>query len=262
MSDFITSWYYASRGIILNYILYAGVAYLVLYVAFKNQFMQKKIQKRFPQWSIIKFEIFHSCLTAMIFGAVAIITLKYLHPYTNIFTDKNEYGLVYYYLTLPLMFVIHDAYFYWTHRLMHIPVIYKYIHKTHHVSINPTPFSSYSFHPVEAVVESGIILVIAFTLPVSPSALLFFLFCQFLYNVYGHSGYEIMPKKIHKTWLGKWVNTSFAHNMHHRHFSKNYGLYFLFWDRVMGTLHDKYDERFAVARKKSTPDLKAYSVDN
>lgn len=251
MNEFLRNWYFFSRVVILNYVLYAGGAYVFFYIVFKNQFIQKKIQKRFPQWNIIKYEIFHSFITALIFGAVAIIVLKYLHPYTNIFTDRNEYGMVYYYLTLPLMFIIHDAYFYWTHRLMHLPILYKYVHHTHHQSINPTPFSSYSFHPLESVVEAGIIPVIAFTLPVSPSALLFFLFCQFIYNVYGHSGYEFYPRGLNKTKLGRWLNTSFAHNMHHRHFNKNFGLYFLFWDRVMGTLHEKYDERFDLPERNN-----------
>lgn len=251
MQDFFNPWYYASKTVIINYLIYAGGLFLFFYILFKNQFIQLKIQRRFPKWSVIRFEIFNSFMTAVIFGAVTIITLKYLQPYTQIFTDRNEYGIVYYYLTIPIMFVIHDTYFYWTHRMMHIPILYKYFHKTHHVSINPTPFTSYSFHPVEALVEAGIIPVIAFILPVSPSALIFFLFCQFIYNIYGHSGYEIIPPKINKTILGKWLNTSFAHNMHHRHFNKNYGLYFLFWDRLMGTLHHKYDERFERAVSNS-----------
>ncbi|MEZ4803661.1 MAG: sterol desaturase family protein [Gelidibacter sp.] len=249
MPDFFISWFYTSFAVIKTYFLYAGGLYLLFYVVFKNGFMQRKIQKRFPQWAIIKHEIFNSCCTAVIFGGVTIVTLKYLYPYTNMFTDRDEYGMAYYYLSLPLMFIIHDAYFYWTHRLMHIPLLYKWIHKTHHISINPNPFSSYSFHPAEAFVEAGIILVIVFTLPVSPSALLFFLFWQFIYNLYGHSGYEMYPSWLHKTFVGKWINTSFSHNMHHRVAHKNFGLYFLFWDRLMGTLHHKYEERFELAQK-------------
>jgi sterol desaturase/sphingolipid hydroxylase (fatty acid hydroxylase superfamily) len=32
--------------------------------------------------------------------------------------------------------------------------------------------------------------------------------------------------------------------MHHQYFKGNYGLYFLFWDRIMGTLREDYDARF------------------
>gem|GEM_PF-1450548 len=32
--------------------------------------------------------------------------------------------------------------------------------------------------------------------------------------------------------------------MHHKYFKGNYGLYFLFWDRMMGTLREDYDGVF------------------
>ncbi len=40
------------------------------------------------------------------------------------------------------------------------------------------------------------------------------------------------------------VNTSVNHNQHHQFFKGNYGLYFTFWDRVMGTLRTDYDKYF------------------
>ncbi|NBW42885.1 MAG: hypothetical protein EBR29_03555, partial [Sphingobacteriia bacterium] len=39
-----------------------------------------------------------------------------------------------------------------------------------------------------------------------------------------------------KSKWGSWVNTSRHHNLHHARFQGNYGLYFLIWDRWMGTL--------------------------
>ena len=59
-----------------------------------------------------------------------------------------------------------------------------------------------------------------------------------------HLGFEIYPKGFHKHWLGKWINTSVAHNLHHKKFDGNYGLYLLFWDRIMGTLRKDYDDTF------------------
>jgi sterol desaturase/sphingolipid hydroxylase (fatty acid hydroxylase superfamily) len=65
-----------------------------------------------------------------------------------------------------------------------------------------------------------------------------------LYNVYGHLGFEIYPKGLNKHWLGRWINTSVNHNMHHQFFKGNYGLYFTFWDKVMNTLNKDYDDHF------------------
>jgi sterol desaturase/sphingolipid hydroxylase (fatty acid hydroxylase superfamily) len=94
--------------------------------------------------------------------------------------------------------------------------------------------------------ESAILPLIAFTLPVQRETFILFFLVQFIYNVYGHLGYELYPKGFNRTWIGKWVNTSVAHNMHHKFFNGNYGLYFLFWDRWMGTLDDRYDAFFNV----------------
>jgi len=47
-----------------------------------------------------------------------------------------------------------------------------------------------------------------------------------------------------QTKIGKWINTSICHNQHHQYFKGNYGLYFLFWDRLMGTLREDYDSQY------------------
>jgi sterol desaturase/sphingolipid hydroxylase (fatty acid hydroxylase superfamily) len=33
------------------------------------------------------------------------------------------------------------------------------------------------------------------------------------------------------------------HNLHHERFNGNYGLYFTFWDRLMGTLRKDNDDK-------------------
>jgi sterol desaturase/sphingolipid hydroxylase (fatty acid hydroxylase superfamily) len=60
-------------------------------------------------------------------------------------------------------------------------------------------------------------------------------------NVMGHLGYEFYPRWLTQSFAGKWLNTSTNHNMHHRYFEGNYGLYFRWWDVWMGTTHAKYD---------------------
>ncbi len=78
-----------------------------------------------------------------------------------------------------------------------------------------------------------------------------------LYNVYGHLGWELYPKGFSKHWIGKWVNTSVNHNQHHQYFTGNYGLYFLFWDRMLKTIRPDYEKRFeeitSLKKKKAQP---------
>ena len=55
----------------------------------------------------------------------------------------------------------------------------------------------------------------------------------------GHLGYETFPKSLIKHPIGKWQNNATNHNLHHQLSKYNYGLYFTFWDRLMGTYQAK-----------------------
>jgi sterol desaturase/sphingolipid hydroxylase (fatty acid hydroxylase superfamily) len=237
-------WALVSRYILLRYFLIAGGTFIFLYFILYRFGFLKKLQTKLPPWRSVLLEIWNSSLTIILFSLAATSVLFLFQERTLIYQDKNEYGLLYYYLSFPIMFLMHDTYFYWVHRLMHNPSIFRYVHKVHHRSTNPTPFASYSFHVLEGVLEAAILPLIAFTLPVHREALILFLLLQFIYNVYGHTGFEIYPRWLLRTWVGKWINTSVAHNMHHKYFNGNYGLYFLFWDRWMGTLDSRYEEAF------------------
>lgn len=244
MEFFIAAWLKASKYILFRYFLIAGLFYLMFYVVLRKKQLFSKLQSKFPSQVAMWKEIFNSAITIVIFSGMAALVFGVFPTESNMYFEFSERSATYYLLSFPLMFIIHDTYFYWIHRFMHIPFFFKHIHLVHHRSTNPTPWTSYSFHVVEAILEAGILPLIAFTLPVHRSALILFFLLQFIYNVYGHLGYELYPKGFHKTWIGKWINTSTAHNMHHKYFNGNYGLYFLFWDRIMGTLDDRYDVFF------------------
>ncbi len=250
MNEFFHVWLGIFQNIIFRYAFISGSAYLIFYVILKNKFLARKIQKKFPGWDKMRMDVLFSLQTIIIFAIIATIVLWRLAEYTNMYANISDMGIPYYILTFPLMFLIHDTYFYWMHRFMHLPYIFKRVHLVHHKSTNPTPWTSYSFHFMESALEAAIIPIIAFTLPVHKSALILFLLLQFIYNVYGHLGFELYPKGFNKHFIGRWINTSVAHNMHHKHFTGNYGLYFLFWDRLMGTLRPDYDDAFEYTTDK------------
>ncbi len=244
MEQFIEIWSNSVTHTVTRYFSIAGAAFILFYFIVKRPMMFRKIQKKIPNWSEYGRDIINSLITITIFGTVAFFVFGYFREYTNFYYDINEYSTGYLVFTVVWMFFLHDTYFYWMHRVMHHPKLFKWVHLTHHKATNPTPWTSYAFHPLEGFLEAMIVPLIAFTLPVYRPAMVTFLLFQFVYNVYGHLGFELYPKGFHKTWIGRWVNTSVAHNLHHKKFDGNYGLYFLFWDRMMGTLRSEYDETF------------------
>jgi sterol desaturase/sphingolipid hydroxylase (fatty acid hydroxylase superfamily) len=208
--------------------------------------LHNKIQARFPHQKDIFREIFYSCLSMIIFISigVSVFQLKKLYGLTLIYNDINQYGVWYIGVSILLMLFIHDTYFYWTHRLMHHKKIFKYVHRIHHLSHNPTPFTAFAFHPIEAVIEALIFPILVFILPVHFWAIFGFITLSLFMNVLGHLGFEIYPAHFLKTWFGALNNTSTHHNIHHQVSNVNYGLYFNFWDSVMGTNHVDYKRTF------------------
>jgi sterol desaturase/sphingolipid hydroxylase (fatty acid hydroxylase superfamily) len=134
------------------------------------------------------------------------------------------------------MIFLHDTYFYWTHRLLHTSFFYTKIHFEHHLSSNPTPWTSISFHPAEAVIQALAIPLIVIICPVHPLALIIFLFYCAYTNIKGHSGFQFFPYKNRFEKWSWWNNSYTQHNEHHKYAQYNYGLYFTFWDIWMKTL--------------------------
>ena len=229
-----------------KYYLIAGIAFLIFYVLLRKRITWKKIQPKFPAMKDYRREIIFSTISIVIFAMPPMILLEndYLRPHTTFYKDISRYGWLYFWGVFPLLLLIHDTYFYWMHRLIHHPRLFKLVHLVHHRSVNPSPWAAYAFHPMEAVLESLIFVIFLFTIPITTWHLLIFFVISLLYNVYGHLGYELYPAGFNKHWAGKWLNTSISHNLHHHYFKGNYGLYFLFWDRMMGTLRKDTGEAY------------------
>lgn len=236
----------------LRYLFVAGPAFLIFYVLFRRKFAFLKIQPVFPKSRDYYREVIHSFLTFIIFALIGVVLIHpAVKPYTQFYSHIPDYGWGYFGLSIVLALLIHDTYFYWTHRLMHHPRLFRLFHLTHHRSVNPSPWAAFAFNPLEALVEGSIIFVIAFLIPIHAYAMLAFLIFMTVYNVYGHLGYEIFPNWLVQSRLGQWLNTSTNHNQHHKYFKGNYGLYLRFWDELLHTTHPDYNRQLTELVNKS-----------
>ena len=228
------------------YLLLAGLAWLIFYVLRPSRMARRKIVPKIPsRWQMGR-ELLYSLRSLLAFGVMgAIVAFAGYSGYTRFYMRVERYGWTWFFASIVLAIFIHDAYFYWTHRLMHHRRLFRAFHHVHHLSNNPSPWAAYSFSTLEAFVQAGIAPLVAFTLPIHPTAFLAFMIWQISFNVLGHCGYEIFPRGFLDTRLGKFLNTPTHHAMHHESFRANYGLYFNFWDRLLGTNHPHYAERFA-----------------
>jgi Delta7-sterol 5-desaturase len=233
--------------IALRYFITIGIVFWLFYHLLRDKVYSLKIQKIFPKPKDYYREIGYSSLTLLIFSGYAFLVFQTpLRQYTKVYKEISDYGLPYFFVSVALVIFIHDAYFYWMHRLMHHPKIFKWVHLIHHKSVNPSPWAAYAFHPFEALLEGSIILIVVFIIPIHVYAAGLFMFFMLTFNIYGHLGYEIFSKKFTNSRFGKWINTSTSHNMHHKYFNDNYGLYFKFWDVVMKTTNTKQEQKNSI----------------
>lgn len=123
--------------------------------------------------------------------------------------------------------------FYWIHRWIHWPPLYKTVHALHHRNTNVGPWSGLSMHPVEHLIFFSSILI-HWLLAAHPIHILFHMQHQALTAATSHTGFEgMLVKDQNRLALG-----TFHHQMHHRYFECNYGNLEVPWDKWFGSFHD------------------------
>lgn len=202
----------------------------------RHQVLQHKSQESQVQSAQLRRELTYSFITLIIFTLSGYgVYLLYIESYTVVYLLTTRADLIYIPVSIVLMMLFHDTYFYWTHRLLHLPGWYQKIHTVHHLSTNPSPFTSLAFHPVEAIIQAGVLPLMVMIVPAHPVAILCFLVYMVVKNVRGHAGYEFTSRSYRDTGWRKLKGYPIHHNIHHLKGRDNYGLYFTMWDRLMGT---------------------------
>jgi len=228
-----------------RYFLIAGIFYYLFYKHKIDKWKNLKIQKITPSGKQIKSRIVYSLITMFIFALVAIlIVIMNRNGVTYMYREINTYGETYFIFSTLFLIVIHDVYFFITHKLMHHRKIYPIVHRIHHLSSNPSPWAAFSFHPIEAFVQIAWIPVVIMFVPVHYFSILIWSIFMMIFNVIGHLGYEIFPKRFLDSNFGKIFYTSTFHNMHHVKNNCNYGLYFIIWDKLLNTIHPNYRQTY------------------
>lgn len=238
VSDITLSYLMLTAIIWARYFIIAGLFYFLLWKRPEEKVRARRLAERRPDAKTMAHEIKMSLVSSAIYAAPGAIVLEgFKHGGTAIYSGPitSIAGWLYLPLSIVSYLLIHDAYFYWTHRLMHHPKLFKAMHLTHHRSRQPTPWAAFSFHPWEAIASAWLLPAVAFFLPIHAGAVLFLLVLMTYCSVANHAGWEIIPE----TWLrgvaGSHLISASHHNVHHTNYEANYGLYFRFWDHMMKT---------------------------
>ena len=121
-------------------------------------------------------------------------------------------------LVTLLVPAIHEVHFFFIHRLIHTPWLYKRVHSVHHNSINPSPWSSLSMHPVEGALYFAEVFWHVL-IPSNPVVMMFQLNSTGFGAINGHIGFD----KLEITDEAALDSHAYAHYLHHKYFEVNYG---------------------------------------
>ncbi|TWI80075.1 sterol desaturase/sphingolipid hydroxylase (fatty acid hydroxylase superfamily) [Roseibium hamelinense] len=206
-------------------------------IAINNRFPERRIQKHRDGMKRVREEILAS-LRALATSSVLLSAGFFAQLQGWVLFQPLALS----WWSFPLMFVVclvlFDAWFYWGHRILHLPALYKW-HVPHHRSIAPTVWSNDSSTTIDTLIEHGFYLVVWFVLPVPALSVFALRLFDQISGMVGHSGFEYFASKSSR-WPSPMICTTF-HDLHHSQFHYNYGNFFSFWDRVCGTVHPKYD---------------------
>jgi sterol desaturase/sphingolipid hydroxylase (fatty acid hydroxylase superfamily) len=233
---------------------YAGISLifsLLIKGMFKAKFASREVQTRPRRLKQTYIEIGWSLITSLFFAfAGTLMVILWQKGYTKVYLDWNTYSGIWFVISILLLLFLHETYYYWLHRWMHHPKIYRYVHKVHHDSITTSAWTSFSFHPYESVLQAIFIPVMTFIIPLHYVAIGIVLVIMTTTSVINHLNTELYPQDFNRNWFGRWWIGATHHSLHHSQFRYNYGLYFTFWDRWMNTESPDFIKLFD---KKTSP---------
>ncbi|MDA0368180.1 MAG: sterol desaturase family protein [Proteobacteria bacterium] len=241
-------------GDFLRYALVAAATF-VLIVVWWGLRRHRKTQTGRATPTDIRREITYSLLTVVIFSLNGLLLhLGNEAGVFEVYLDVSRHGWPFLVFSGIVIVVVHDTYFYWLHRLLHQPLIFRLAHRVHHRSHAPTPWAAYAFHPIEAAFQAAFLPLFALLMPLHLGVVLFFVWHMMIRNAVGHSGYEVFPQGWTGRPIASWITAVTHHDLHHEKASGNFGLYFTWWDRLFDTERPDYETRFDHATNAPSPE--------
>lgn len=234
-SGFLLAFLVICFFIVFRYFLLVGAAYFIYWRKIPFSLPGKVLHdKELPKKQIAN-EIRYSLISSLIFALSGLILgILWQEGLTQIYTKFNEFSLWYLALSFVVLTIIHEVYFYFTHVWMHKPGLYQKIHAVHHASVKTSPWASFSFHPYEAIVHAVFLPLMAVVIPLHPVIIIVYLTFMTLTAISNHLGVEIIGYK----WMRDLFISGEHHSLHHKRMKINFGLYYTFMDKIMGTEFD------------------------
>jgi sterol desaturase/sphingolipid hydroxylase (fatty acid hydroxylase superfamily) len=234
-------WFAFISIILVRYFSIAGGTHFLVHSLFKELLVKQGISIADPVWSAIYQDIKLSVSSTAIFASgAAFVMFVFDRGGTSLYVDLDRYGFWYLGFSFGLVLFIQDTYFYFLHRLFHHPLLFPWLHHGHHRSRQTTVWTSFAFDPAEAISQTLLLMTIVWIIPLHFITIIAIIMTMTVWSVLNHIGFSLFPTTGYFSWCRQWAIGPLHHSVHHRKYTKHYGLYFTFWDKMLGTNDPNY----------------------
>lgn len=227
MQQLAAVWLAATLSFVFLYFGFAATALLLTNRVLPRLGIGAPVDTRPLRDGQIAREIRRSLISIAIFGCYGLIAFAALQAgIVHLRLDASAFTIA---LEAIALFAWNEVHFYVIHRLLHTRKLYRHVHRIHHESVIPTPFSTYSFHWIEAVLLGSVMILAMLVHDFSPWSLISLPVSSLFFNTIGHSNYNVFASKPNA------YSASLEHSLHHKRVSGNYGFYLPFLDQIART---------------------------
>jgi sterol desaturase/sphingolipid hydroxylase (fatty acid hydroxylase superfamily) len=227
-----------------NIIVFYGLNLILFIFYYYNLFPEKRINKGdLPPQSLINDCVRHNLISHFLIQPVAAYFMYPVFSYFGCIIRAPLPPISIFLRDILICIAVNDTLFYWAHRTLHHPAIYKYIHKKHHLFNYSIGIAATYAHPIEDLF-ANLIPTLLGSLLIGSHFIVFLIWIilRLMETIDAHSGYSFSFSPFGLLPFQGGVE---RHDFHH---SKNvgcYGSFTIFWDSVLGT-----DQAFLEFQKK------------
>lgn len=219
-----------------RYLMVSATLYALLWLKPERRTRAIRLSKRAPTAKQVRSEIVLSLTSSVIYAAPAALAMvAWQQGHTRMYSDLSPDAWPGMAASAIAYLLLHDAFYYWAHRLMHRRSLFAAFHAGHHRAHEPSPFAGFAFDPLEAVLTGWFLPALVFLIPMEVHMAVVMLLVVTVTGTINHGGWELMPRAWVEGPIGRWMVIPSHHSQHHTRFGCNFGLYFQLWDRLMGT---------------------------
>jgi Delta7-sterol 5-desaturase len=231
-------------GLVL-YFFFSGISYVLFFGPGKARFHptyepEPAVDRLAMKWSLIGT-----------LGNVVLMMPLHLamaNGWSRVYWNVSDFGWGYLALSIVLYVAFTETWIYWAHRWLHTPWAYKKLHKVHHDFRVTNSWVSMAFHPLDSFLQAAPHHLFGFLLPVHGLVYLTFVSFVSVWSVMIHDRVSFVRSTV--------INTTNHHTLHHWYYNYNFGQFFTFWDRLMGTWKDP---EVAARREKIPAEIMSWS---